>query len=90
MTEFQKEHYLANFVQSTFDALPADDLQGAAQAPRQCRSLARQALTLELFYFIRAAHCEGIHLGSLSIVYQPLCPVQAPIASMSSCSSSGL
>lgn len=26
--EFQKPHYLANFVQSTFNALPADEYQG--------------------------------------------------------------
>ncbi|KAK9790311.1 hypothetical protein WJX73_001398 [Symbiochloris irregularis] len=29
VTDFQKEHYLANFVQSTFDALPAEDLKGS-------------------------------------------------------------
>ena len=28
VTEFQQEHYLENFVQSTFDALPASELKG--------------------------------------------------------------
>jgi len=31
--EFEKPHYLANFVQATFDALPADELKGAAAPP---------------------------------------------------------
>lgn len=28
VTEFQKPHYLANFVQSTFNALPEDKVKG--------------------------------------------------------------
>ena len=28
VTEFQQEHYVENFVQATFNALPQDQLQG--------------------------------------------------------------
>lgn len=32
VTEFQKPHYLENFVQATFNALPAGELKGALRA----------------------------------------------------------
>jgi phosphoglucomutase len=32
VTVFQQEHYLANFVQSTFDALPQSELPGKTKA----------------------------------------------------------
>lgn len=41
---FQQEHYLANFVQSTFNALPADDLQGVIRLRLSCYSHSSSSL----------------------------------------------
>lgn len=37
VTIFQQQHYLENFVQSTFDALPAEELKGGSRVPLPIR-----------------------------------------------------
>ena len=49
MTVFQQEHYLENFVQATFDALPGEKLSGLGHRAAWNLGMNLSSLPLTLF-----------------------------------------
>ena len=68
MTVFQQEHYLENFVQATFDALPGEKLSGLGHRAALSLGIILSSLSLTLSITLNPMQISSFNAGSTLVV----------------------
>ncbi len=68
MTVFQQEHYLENFVQATFDALPGEKLSGLGHRAAWGLGVKLSSLPLTVFITLNPMRTSEFYAGSTLVV----------------------